>query len=102
MKPSLLNPNMNDPGFFSEAHFEPIALPLALALTLLSRRPARLSENVMRMLLEWPIHVTLRTQNTEIVRATVVIVTFNDLPFTRLCLASLLGNTDNPPYEVIV
>jgi GT2 family glycosyltransferase len=35
-------------------------------------------------------------------RASVVIATFNGLVFTRLCIESLLANTDYPDYEVIV
>jgi GT2 family glycosyltransferase len=34
--------------------------------------------------------------------ASIVIVTYNQLTFTRLCLESLLTNTDSPSYEVIV
>src|SRR5262249_5606155 len=34
--------------------------------------------------------------------ASVVIVTYNNLSLTRLCLESLFRNTDHPNYEVIV
>src|SRR5262249_28067577 len=34
--------------------------------------------------------------------ASIVVVTHNQLAFTRLCLESLLANTDGPDYEVIV
>jgi GT2 family glycosyltransferase len=35
-------------------------------------------------------------------RASIIIVTYNNLPLTRLCLESLFRNTDYPNYEVIV
>ena len=35
-------------------------------------------------------------------RASIVVVTYNNLPLTRLCLESILRNTDYPNYEVIV
>jgi GT2 family glycosyltransferase/glycosyltransferase involved in cell wall biosynthesis len=35
-------------------------------------------------------------------RASVVIVTYNNLALTRLCLESIVRNTDHPNYEVIV
>jgi GT2 family glycosyltransferase len=34
--------------------------------------------------------------------ASIIVVSFNTLPFTRLCLASLLSNTDYPNTELIV
>ncbi len=35
-------------------------------------------------------------------RASVIVITWDNLAFTRLCLASILENTDYPNYEVIV
>ena len=35
-------------------------------------------------------------------RASIIVVTYNNLPLTRLCLESILRNTDYPNYEVIV
>jgi GT2 family glycosyltransferase len=35
-------------------------------------------------------------------RASIIIVTYNNLPLTRLCLESVARNTDYPNYEVIV
>jgi GT2 family glycosyltransferase/glycosyltransferase involved in cell wall biosynthesis len=35
-------------------------------------------------------------------RASVVIVTYNNLALTRLCLESIVRNTDHPNYEVVV
>ena len=35
-------------------------------------------------------------------RATIAVVTYDNLAFTKLCLASILANTDYPNYEVVV
>ncbi len=35
-------------------------------------------------------------------RASIIIVTYNNLPLTRLCLESVIRNTEHPNYEVIV
>ncbi|MEP6818520.1 MAG: glycosyltransferase [bacterium] len=35
-------------------------------------------------------------------RASIIVVTYNNLSFTRLCIQSILRNTDHPNYEVIV
>ena len=35
-------------------------------------------------------------------RASIVVLTHDNLAFSRLCLASLLENTDYPNYELIV
>jgi GT2 family glycosyltransferase len=37
-----------------------------------------------------------------VARASIVIVTYNHLPVTKLCLESVIRNTDYPNYEVIV
>ena len=73
-----------------------------LELTLVSRRPARLTEQTVRVLAEAPVPVAPPQAGAP--RASVVIVTHNQLPFTKLCLASLLANTarPDPSYEVIV
>ena len=35
-------------------------------------------------------------------RASIIVVTYNNLALTRLCLESIIRNTDYPNYEVIV
>ncbi len=79
----------------------PGALPKDLVLDVVSRRP-----------LELPAQTVARVRNLEAPRdaqaqrdfpkASIVIVTFGDLVPTRLCMESILDNTDRPPYEVIV
>src|SRR5688500_5513147 len=81
--------------------------PLDMPLALLSRRPAVLPDETLRVVAEGPIpaapppapHLPGCTP-----AASIVIVTINNLPFTKLCLGSLLENTarDTHDYEVIV
>jgi GT2 family glycosyltransferase len=77
-------------------------LPLDLELTLATRRPARLPEQTFRAVMDMAVPVSPRSFEHGPVKASIVVVTFNNLAFTRMCLASLLANTGSPAYEVIV
>jgi GT2 family glycosyltransferase len=81
--------------------FCPGALPSDLDLRLLGRRPARLPEATVRGVMGAPIPVAPEMP-PGLIAASVVVVTFNNLAFTRMCLASLLANTGGPAHEVIV
>jgi GT2 family glycosyltransferase len=50
----------------------------------------------------WRWRATDRAIRSSFSRASIIVVTFDNLVFTRLCLESLLGNTRYPNYEVIV
>jgi GT2 family glycosyltransferase len=93
----------------------PAALPPDLDLRLLGRRPARLSDATVRAVMGAPIPVAPQCRTAIPVRrdvpaglsddriaASIVVVTFNNLPFTRMCIASLLANTDGLDYELFV
>src|SRR6266545_2061112 len=79
-----------------------LGLPPDLDLTLVSRCPARLPEQTFRAVMHAPVPIARRGAPPGDVQVSVVIVTCNNLVFTRMCLASLLGNTDTPTYEVLV
>jgi GT2 family glycosyltransferase len=88
------------------------AFPLSLDLTTVSRRPTRLREDTVREVLDTPpLHSRARrlplpsrepSHGANHPAASIVVVTFNNLVFTRLCLETLLANTDYAPFEVIV
>lgn len=78
------------------------ALPLNLDLRPTSRRPVQLAEATVRALREEPIPLGGEARRGWPVRASIAIVTYNNLMFSQMCLASLLRNTDAPPFEVIV
>lgn len=77
-----------------------------LILTPLSRRPLRLSEKTIQAILDAPISVKLPPDigktGSNCKQASIIIVTFNNPVITKLCLQSLLANTDYSNYEVIV
>jgi GT2 family glycosyltransferase len=74
--------------------------PSDLDLTTTSRWPTRLADATVRAVLDAPLPHPAPAPATA--AASIVIVTHNQLAFTRLCLESLLANTDGPDYEVIV
>ncbi|HEX6385857.1 MAG TPA: glycosyltransferase family 2 protein [Anaerolineae bacterium] len=78
-----------------------------LILTPLSRRPLRLPDGTIRAVMAkampvLPAHGDDTRARIQVERASVVVVTFNNLVFNRLCLESLLVNTEYPKYEIIV
>ncbi len=75
-------------------------LPPSLQLTPVSRRPLVLPNETIRAVVERPVPSVSLEDNLP--RASIVVVTFNDLVLTRLTLESVLANTDAPLYELIV
>jgi GT2 family glycosyltransferase len=77
-------------------------IPRDLDLTLLGRRPAKLSDATARAIAAMPVPVAAGMRRHEPPPVSIVIVTYNNLPFTKFCLASLIQNAITPDYEVIV
>ncbi len=80
------------------------AFPGNMDITTVSRRPTRLPEATEHTVLSWPLP-RARSEGTEPLArptASVIVVTLDQLPFTRLCLESLLTHTESPAYELIV
>lgn len=78
-----------------------------LILRPVSRRPLRLPEETIQAVLAAPLTGDALPQFEKpgkdgCKRVSIIIVTFNNLICTKLCLNSLLVNTDYPNYEVIV
>jgi GT2 family glycosyltransferase len=78
--------------------------PPDLDLTPLSRRPMRLPAETARVALESPLPAPGSPSNARRdPRASIVVVTHGRLPFTRLCLASVLANSGAGDWlEVVV
>ncbi len=74
-------------------------LPRDLALTPVSRRPIRMPEQVVREALALPLPAQRAV--AERPAASVVIVTFNNLFFNRLCLLNLIEQSDGGEFEII-
>jgi GT2 family glycosyltransferase len=82
-----------------------------LFLEPVSRRPLRLSEETMRTLIGRPLPASAAERTPLRSRlvptaggpsASVIVVTWDNLALTRLCLESLLAHTQDVPFEVIV
>ena len=83
------------------------AIPPGIVLTPVSRWPVKLPDATVEAVLRNPIPRTLPdgahlSAPDHLQRASIVIVTFNNLAFNRLCLESVLANTEYPRYELIV
>jgi GT2 family glycosyltransferase len=78
------------------------AHPPDLVLAPVSRWPTTLADETVRAVLDRPVprpHAAAPAGDPE---ASVVVVTFDNLVFTRLCLESVLEHTDVPAYELVV
>jgi GT2 family glycosyltransferase len=75
--------------------------PADLCLAPVRRSPLRLPDATLQTIFETPLPDPGLKGGRP--RSSVVIVTFNQLPFTRLCLGTMLANTPTEPnYEVII
>jgi GT2 family glycosyltransferase len=91
----------------------PNCLPPDLILEPMSRKPTVLPETTVRTILDLPAGAAraagARTPGPfeaaprdSFPRVSIVVITRDHLVFTKLCLESVLANTDYPAYELIV
>jgi GT2 family glycosyltransferase len=76
--------------------------PEDMVLAPASRRPIRLPKETTRAVLKHRAPSFEREPPAPRPHASIVVVTHDNLVFTRLCLESVLAGTDYPGYEVIV
>ena len=86
---------------------EPVAVRAAppddLTITPVRRRPTRLPDATVRALLDRAVPVPDDPDRAcAPVASSIVVVTRDNLPFLRLCLESILANTEGNAWEVIV
>jgi GT2 family glycosyltransferase len=74
--------------------------PYGMSLQPVSRRPTRLSAATLEAIEATPTPAAVPEAPDP--TASIVVVSFNSLPFTRLCLETVLANTAEPPFELIV
>jgi GT2 family glycosyltransferase len=79
-------------------------LPSSLLLSPTCRWPTRLPEATVQAVMARPVPAAWRQgpNGPLTARASIVIVTYNSLVYTKLCLESVLSNTDYPNYEILV
>ena len=73
--------------------------PGPLSVVPVSRRPTRLPQETVDAVLARPIPFPAVGLKPE---ASIVVVTVDGLPFTRLCLESVLGHTEEAGFELVV
>ena len=78
----------------------PVELPEKLSLKVSQHRPLQLDEETSRYVLSRPIPAACSPAAPPVV--TVVVLVLDNLACTRLSLESILANTDELPYEVVV
>jgi GT2 family glycosyltransferase len=71
-----------------------------LRLTPLARRPLRLDPSTVECVSKAPI--PFGPISTARAVASIVVVSHNNLHLTRMCVESILENTDDPPFELII
>lgn len=74
--------------------------PYGMSLTPVSRRPTRLSEATLATIKATPLPSAAAEAPAP--AASIVVLSFDSLAFTRLCLESVLANTEAPAFELIV
>ena len=89
---------MRVPGRRGEAPRGPF--PYGMPLTPISRRPTRLAPTTLEAIEATPPPAA--PSEAAEPRASIVVVSYNSLPFTRLCLESVLFNAGEEPFELIV
>ena len=96
----LRHMGMRVPGRAGEVPRGPF--PFGMVITPLSRRPTRLpAETVAAVLATPPAARGERTAEPE-PDASIVVVSFESLVFTRMCVETVLANTRDHPFELIV
>jgi GT2 family glycosyltransferase len=77
-------------------------IPVDLVITPIAKHPLTFAPDTATRILDAPVPVVRRSAAVEHPTASIVVVVFDQLPLTRLCLESILLNTRQPAYEIIV
>ncbi len=94
----LAQMGMRVPGRSGEVPRGPF--PYGMVLTPVSRRPVHLpAETIEAIRLTPPVAAMRETVEPAV---SIVVVSFNSLMYTRMCVETVLANTDGPPFELIV
>jgi GT2 family glycosyltransferase len=94
----LTQMGMRVPGRPGEAPRGPF--PYGMVLTPVSRRPVRLPEKTVEAIrATGPVAVTKKAAQPA---ASIVVVSYDSLLYTRMCVETVLANTNGLPFELIV
>ena len=88
------------PGTVSEWRH---GLPRDMVIEPVSRQPVTLEPATVKAVMARPLPVAMNgsARHNTTPRASIVVVSYDNLLFTRLCMETLLANTEGPAYEVI-
>jgi GT2 family glycosyltransferase len=75
------------------------AFPASLEVRLLSRRPSRLPDATMRFAMEL---APPRSRNVLSPRISILVLTHNQLAFTKLCMATLVPEAERSNAEIVI
>jgi GT2 family glycosyltransferase len=92
----VLSRLLNEAGVELPSRQRDLPFPAELVLEPVSRRPTVLPDETVRAVLSRPVPDPPRP------RASIVVATWENLVFARLCLESVLANTSSPTYELMV
>jgi GT2 family glycosyltransferase len=76
--------------------------PDEMSLVPRSRNPILLQDDTISTVLNRAVPAYHALESRAAPLVTILVVTFNNLLFTRMCLESLLANTHSPTYELLV
>jgi GT2 family glycosyltransferase len=95
---------IEDIGFDDHGRTRSVAppFPADMVLTPLSRNPIRLEDATVAAVMDRPVPAFSVPHDPSVPLVNIVVVTFDNLLFTRMCLESLLANTEYANYEVCV
>lgn len=79
-----------------------LAFPSDLDLRLVSKRPAKLSTETEQKVLAAPLPAARRESLSGVPGVSIVVLTHDNLAFSRMCLESVLASTDGQAFELIV
>lgn len=94
----LAHLGMRVPGRPYEAPRAPF--PYGMSLSPVSRRPTRLPEETLATIEATPLPAAVAEAPEPV--ASIVVISFDSLAFTRLCLETVVANTAEPEFELIV
>jgi GT2 family glycosyltransferase len=93
---------MSKPGTKTASNCASAVLPPDAVVVPISRWPTRLPRDTMRSAFSLPIPVADTISPIDRKRASIVMVTYNSLAYTKMCLASLLGHGWYAGDELII
>jgi GT2 family glycosyltransferase len=98
----VVNADLSDSGHSGVGRREVDPFPDEMLVSTVSRRPTRLPRSTAEIAIKRPVLPGIEAKPLDGGGASIVVVTYDNLVFTRLCLESVLANTRETGYELVV